>query len=433
MGLNMDKAKDVLFDGIEKFTSNRHINAIKNGMIAYVPFTIIASVALLIANFPSKAYINFVTKMLGLSDPSIWQDKLNYFMNGTMDLASIICLLFISYNLAKEYKETDPMYSSIISLCVYFLLTPLKVVKGTVMLEFGKLGATSLIVAIVIALIVPEIYRLLMKKKLQIKLPSSVPPAVAGSFASLIPMAIIFFGFWAVKLILLATPFDNIHVVINTVIGKPLSGLGTSVVGYTICVFLTNLLWVFGIHGSSIIMFGAIAPVLLMASDANRQAVQAGVDLPNILTYEFFSYTGGVGLYICIAALIVSKSKQMKEISKVGIVPAIFGIHEPLVFGYPIMFNPFLGFVYIVAPFIGVILTYIVTSLGWVAKLTGTGVPWTTPPGIYGFLATGGHISGLVWQLILGVIYILFSIPFVKMYDRQKCKEEGDMENSSAA
>lgn len=433
MSLNTEKLKDSLFEGIERFTAQKHINAIKNGMIAYVPFTIIASVALLIANFPSKTYINFVTKMLGLSDPTIWQDKVNYFMNGTMDLAAILCLLLISYNLTKEYKEIDPMYASVISLCVYFLLTPLKTIKGAAMLEYGKLGATSLIVAIVIALVVPELYRFLMNRKLQIKLPSSVPPAVAGSFASLIPMAIIFFGFWALKLILLATPFGNIHVIINTIIGKPLAGLGGSIVGYTIAILITNLLWAFGIHGSSIIMFGALAPIMLMASDANRQAAQAGAEhLPHILTYEFFSYTGGVGLYICIAALIVAKSKQMKEISKIGIVPAIFGIHEPLVFGYPIMFNPYLAFVYVAAPVIGVVLTYIATSLGLVANLTGTGVPWTTPPGLYGFLATGGHISGLVWQLILGAIYVLFSIPFVKMYDRQKCLEEGEKETPAS-
>ena len=93
-------------------------------------------------------------------------------------------------------------------------------------------------------------------------------------------MGIILFGFWIIKLILLATPFENIHVIINTIIGEPLAGLGTSVIGFTVAVFLTNLLWVFGIHGSSIIMFGALAPVLLMASDANRQAAQAGLELP---------------------------------------------------------------------------------------------------------------------------------------------------------
>ena len=177
MGVKMEKAKDIMFDAIEKFTSQRHINAIKNGMIAYVPFTIIASVALLLANFPSETYINFVTKILKVSEAAVWQEKLNYFMNGTMDIASIICLLFISYYLAKEYKEIDPMYASVISLCVYFLVTPLQTVDGAVMLEYAKLGATSLIVDFCWAY-GTRIYRFLMNRNLQIKLPSSVPPAV---------------------------------------------------------------------------------------------------------------------------------------------------------------------------------------------------------------------------------------------------------------
>ena len=423
--MNIEKLKEGMFDGIEKITTQRHINAIKNGMVSYVPFTIIAAIALLIANFPSESYINFVTNLLGVSDASVWQNQVTFFMDGTMNLAAIICLLFISYNLSLEYKGIiDPIYSIVMSLCVYFLLTPLVNVNDTVMLEFAKLGATSLIVAIVIALVIPELYRLLMSRKLQIKLPSSVPPAVAGSFANLIPMAIIFIGAWVLKIALLHTSFGNIHVIINDIIGKPLTGMGGNIYGYAFAIFITFLLWVFGIHGSSIVMFGVLAPVLMMMSDANRQAALNGQPLPNILTYEYFSFIGGVGLYICIACLIVGKSKQIREIAKIGLLPAIFGIHEPLIFGLPIIFNPFLGTAYILEHVVGAVLTYFVTAAGLISRLTGIGVTWTTPPGIYGFLATGGHISGFVWQIILGVLYVLLAIPFVKMYDRQKLKEE---------
>ena len=276
--MNIEKLKEGMFDGIEKITTQRHINAIKNGMVSYVPFTIIAAIALLIANFPSEGYINFVTNLLGVSDASVWQNQVTFFMDGTMNLAAIICLLFISYNLSLEYKEIiDPIYSIVMSLCVYFLLTPLVNVNDTVMLEFAKLGATSLIVAIVIALVIPELYRLL------------------------IPMAIIFIGAWVLKIALLHTSFGNIHVIINDIIGKPLTGMGGNIYGYAFAIFITFLLWVFGIHGSSIVMFGVLAPVLMMMSDANRQAALNGQPLPNILTYEYFSFIGGVGLYICIA------------------------------------------------------------------------------------------------------------------------------------
>ncbi|MDB2105911.1 PTS sugar transporter subunit IIC [Clostridium paraputrificum] len=421
----MKNFREKMFLYIEKFTSQRHINAIKDGMIAYVPFTIVASIALLVANFPSETYINFVTKMLRCSEPSQWVTKVEYFMDGTMNLASIICILFIAYNLSKNYKEIDPMYSSVISLCTYFLLTPTQSPEiGKTMLA-AHFGAKSLIVAIIIGLIVPELYRVLMSKNLKIKLPDSVPPTVANSFATLIPMAIILIVFWVLKLVLQATPYGDIHNLINQILAKPLSALGGSLVGYTIAIFIANLLWAFGIHGSSIVISGALGPILLMNSDANRLAVQAGESIPNIITNEFQTFFGVCGLSICIACIIVGKSSQIKDVSKIALIPAIFGIHEPLVFGLPIMFNPYLGTLYILLHVIGVVLTYIVTSLGFVARLVGTGVPWTTPPLLYGFLATGGRISGVVWQAILLVIYIVISIPFIKAYDRTKLKEEG--------
>ena len=131
---------------------------------------------------------------------------------------------------------------------------------------------------------------------------------------------------------------------------------------------------------------------------------------------------------MCIAFLLVGKSRQGKEISKLGFLPAVFGIHEPLVFGYPIMYNIYLGTLYIVLPIVGIVLTYFVTSIGLVARLNGTGVPWTAPPGIYAFLGTGGEISAVIWQLLLGVIYTILSIPLVKKYDKQLLEQEKKQE-----
>lgn len=415
-----------------KFVSNKQLNAIKNGMVAYSPFTIVASIALLISNFPSQTYIDFMTKLFNVKEASIWQSQVNSFMNGTMNLAAIICVLFISYFLTKEYNddEVQGIYAAVLSLCVYFLMTPVVEIDGTNVVEFSKLGATSLVVAIIIGLIVPELYRFFLQKRLTIKLPNSVPPTVSKSFSALIPIGLTLSIFFVIKLLLELTIYGNIHDIINQVIGTPMSALSGSLFGYIIALLLTEILWVLGIHGSSIIMGGALAPFLLMLSDQNRIAYENSEVLPNILTNEFLTFATSHGLYICIAALIVSRSSQMKEVSKLGFVPAVFGIHEPLVFGYPIMYNFYLGILYIFLPILGTILTYFVTKMGWVAQLTGTGVPWTTPPGLYGFIATGGHISGAIWQIILGILYVLLSIPLVKLYDRNLVKKEQEFQMS---
>ena len=423
--------KEKLLDSVEKLTNQKHINAIKKGMMAYVPFTIIGAIALLIAYFPYQGYIDAVTAILGVKDATVWQNAITSINNAGMNLGAILATVFIAYNLFKEYKEIiDPIYGTALTLGIYFLMIPWQTVDGNLVISTSYFGTGSLIVGILLALVIPELYRYLMEVDvLQIKLPPQVPPMVANSFSSLIPMAIISIIFLALKLIIGMTPYGDIHAMINTVIGGPLTVLTGSVWGYLIALFLTNLLWILGIHGSSIILGGVLGPFLIMLSDQNRLAAQAGNALPNIITNEFNTFIGGVGLYICIACLIVCKNKQTKPLCKMALVPAIFGIHEPLVFGLPIMYNVYFAIPYVVLPIIGTILTYIVQTLGWVAKLNGTGVPWTAPAGIYGFLATGGHISGFVWQVILAVIYTLICIPFAKAFDRSKLKEEA-LENS---
>lgn len=423
--------KEKLLDSVEKLTNQKHINAIKKGMMAYVPFTIIGAIALLIAYFPYQGYIDAVTAILGVKDATVWQNAITSINNAGMNLGVILATVFIAYNLSKEYKEIiDPIYGTALTLGIYFLMIPWQTVDGNLVISTSYFGTGSLIVGILLALVIPELYRYLMEVDvLKIKLPPQVPPMVANSFSSLIPMAIISIIFLALKLIIGMTPYGDIHAMINTVIGGPLTVLTGSVWGYLIALFLTNLLWILGIHGSSIILGGVLGPFLIMLSDQNRLAAQAGNALPNIITNEFNTFIGGVGLYICIACLIVCKNKQTKPLCKMALVPAIFGIHEPLVFGLPIMYNVYFAIPYVVLPIIGTILTYIVQTLGWVAKLNGTGVPWTAPAGIYGFLATGGHISGFVWQVILAVIYTLICIPFAKAFDRSKLKEEA-LENS---
>lgn len=423
--------KEKLLDSVEKLTNQKHINAIKKGMMAYVPFTIIGAIALLIAYFPYQGYIDAVTAILGVKDATVWQSAITTINNAGMNLGAILATVFIAYNLSKEYKEIiDPIYGTALTIGIYFLMIPWQTVDGSLVVSTSYFGTGSLIVGILLALVIPELYRYLMEVDvLKIKLPPQVPPMVADSFSSLIPMAIISIIFLALKLLIGVTPYGDIHTMINTIIGGPLTVLTGSVWGYLVALFLTNLLWILGIHGSSIILGGVLAPFLIMLSDQNRLAAQAGSVLPNIITNEFNTFIGGVGLYICIACLIVCKNKQTKPLCKMALVPAIFGIHEPLVFGLPIMYNIYFAIPYVVLPILGTILTYIVQTLGWVAKLNGTGVPWTSPVGIYGFLATGGHISGFVWQVILGVICTLICIPFAKAFDRSKLKEEA-LENS---
>lgn len=159
------------------------------------------------------------------------------------------------------------------------------------------------------------------------------------------------------------------------------------------------LLWACGLHGANIVG-GVMAPIWFGAMDTNRIAFQAGDALPNIFTQQFFEIwinIGGSGatLALVVTMFLRSRSKQMKQLGKLAIGPAVFNINEPIIFGMPIVMNPMLLIPFIITPLVTLVLTYIGMSTGLVAKPAGIAVPWTMPPIFSGYLATGGKISGL--------------------------------------
>lgn len=156
--------KEKLLDSVEKLTNQKHINAIKKGMMAYVPFTIIGAIALLIAYFPYQGYIDAVTAILGVKDATVWQNAITSINNAGMNLGAILATVFIAYNLSKEYKEIiDPIYGTALTLGIYFLMIPWQTVDGNLVISTSYFGTGSLIVGILLALVIPELYRYLME------------------------------------------------------------------------------------------------------------------------------------------------------------------------------------------------------------------------------------------------------------------------------
>lgn len=176
-----------------------------------------------------------------------------------------------------------------------------------------------------------------------------------------------------------------------------------------------------------------MAPIWYGAMDANRIAFQAGEELPKIFTQQFFDIwvnIGGSGatLALVVTMFLRARSKQMKQLGKLAVGPAIFNINEPIIFGMPIVMNPMLLLPFIITPLVTVTLTYIGMSTGLVAKPAGIAVPWTMPPIFSGYLATGGKVSGAVMQAINIVVSFVVYYPFFRMWDKQKLKEENDLE-----
>ena len=204
--------------------------------------------------------------------------------------------------------------------------------------------------------------------------------------------------------------------------------LGSTLLGILFVIFVQCFFWMFGIHGAQVTA-PIIEPLLLQNSDMNRIAYQAGQELPNIITYEFlynFVFMGGAGCLFALALLLFfkSKSKENKALGKMSLAPVSFQIAEPVLFGNPIIMNLKMVIPFILAPVITAIITYFAMDLGFVPKPIGAVIPWTTPPIIAGYLATGGSISGAIIQIITIAIDVLIYYPFFKIDDRSKLLAE---------
>ncbi len=292
----------------------------------------------------------------------------------------------------------------------------------------AQMGSVEIFVAIIVAIFATEIYRIVVQKGITIKMPDSIPPAVAKSFSALIPYVITITSFWLLRLLIEQTSIASMHDVVATVIGKPLSHLGGSLFGALITVFILYLLWVMGVHGGAIIS-ATMGPVWLQLMDQNRIAFQAGEALPNVITKQFFNifiYVGDAGGTLAFVVLMVTlaKSKQLKEVGKLSLDPGLFNINEPIIFGVPVLMNPIIMIPFIIAPLVNTIINYFAMSSGIVARPAGIAVPWTTPIFVGGFLASGGAVSAVLLQLVNFAISLAIYYPFFKLYDAQKVKEE---------
>lgn len=418
-----------------RIAEQRHLQAIRDGIILAMPLLIIGSVFLILGFLPIPGYDDFMARTFGEK----WLDKLLYPVGATFDIMSIVISFGIAYRLAEKYK-VDPLAAGAVSVAAFLLATPFEVpftpegssevyrVTGAIPVQW--MGSRGLFVAMIIAILSTEIFRKIVQRNIVIKLPPGVPPAVSRSFVALIPGFAVVLVVWLLRLGIEATQFESIHNVVSELLAAPLSKLGGTLFGAVVAVLMVQLLWSAGLHGAAIVG-GVLGPIWLSLMDQNRQVFQAnpGADLPNVVTQQFFDlwiYLGGSGatLSLVLLMLLTARSRQMKSLGQLALGPGIFNINEPVTFGMPIVMNPLMIIPFILAPITITIVSYLAMDWGLVGKPSGVAIPWTTPIIISGYLATGGKISGAVLQLVNMIIAGAIYYPFLRIMDKQKLEEE---------
>lgn len=399
-----------------RLAEQRHLRAIRDGIIATLPLIIVGSFFLIIA-FPPLPDSWGITQYLKENASTI---LLPYRM--TMYIMTMYATWGIGYSLAKSYK-LDGVTGGILSSIAFMLTIVPQVVEGMgFVMPMGNMGGGGMFVGIVVSIFAVEVLRFTTVKNFRIKMPEQVPPSVARSFEALTPTAIVILFMGTVSYFL---KFDW-HGFIAKIV-DPLVSASDTLPSVLLLVFLITLFWSFGIHGVSII--GSLArPLWLQLIDQNTAAVAAGQAAPGIAAepfYQWFIWVGGSGATIGLVILMatICKSKYGKSLGRTALVPGIFNINEPVIFGAPIVLNPILIIPFVITPMVSAIVAWLAMSMDLVNRVTVT-APWTLPGPIGAFLATGGDWRASVLNIICIIISLIIYYPFVKMYDRKLLAEE---------
>ena len=413
---------------MQEFVSLKGVVALKDGLLYTMPLTIVGSVFLLLANFPVPAVVNWFDSMG-------WIDPLNQAYGATFNIIALIGVIGIAYKYVKN-EGYEALNAGVLAAVTFILTTDSFVVTESGEIVSNVINKTwtagqGMISAIIIGLLVGWIYSWFMKNDIRIKMPAGVPEGVANSFTALIPGFVIVTGATLIysffKFVLDTTFIEAVYAFIQT----PLQGLTDSLGGVIVMSLMIPFLWFFGIHGSTIVG-GIIGSVLTANSLANQAILDSGMALTienggRIVTQQFLdqfiNVTGaGMTIGLVIYMIFFAKSAQCKELGRLGGVPGLFNINEPILFGTPIVMNPFLAIPFIAMPVISGLILYFSIAVGLVPMFGGVMVPWTTPPIVSGFLV-GGWKMAVLQTFILALSFFVY-LPFIRKIDKMNLQAE---------
>jgi len=401
--------------------SQRHVVAIRDGFLAALPFMIIGSFLLvfIFPPFSPDTQIGFCRAWLDLSLK--YREQLMLPFNLSMGVMTFFISVGIGASLGKHY-QLDPIMTGLLAFMAFLLVAaPYK--DGHISTQY--FSGQGIFTALITAIYASEMYAFLKRHNITIRLPKEVPTGVARSFEILIPVVVIVFTLHPLNLLIesmtgMILPEAIMHLL------SPLVAASDSLPAILISVLICQILWFAGIHGA-LIVTGIMNPFWMANLSANQAALAAGQALPHIYLQGFWDHyllIGGVGSTLPLAFLLLrSRAVHLRTIGKMGVVPSLFNINEPILFGAPVIMNPIFFLPFILVPMVNAVLAWTATKLGWLAQVVSL-TPWTTPAPVGASWAANWAFSPVIMCLICMVMSALMYYPFVKAYERTLQKQE---------
>lgn len=385
-------------------SENTYLSAIRAGMVAVVPLTIIGGLFMVVSFLPVAGWDKRV-------EP--WLPLLQVPVTATFGLLAVFVCFAIGYDLGKRLKQ-EAIVSAAMATLVFLLL---QVQPKDQTLAMAGLGSAGLFTAVVVALLTVRVQKFFNDRNLVVRLPASVPPMVYESFLSLAPLAFLVVAFWGLRF--------GLGLDVNQFVSAafaPLVFALNTLPGILVYAFLVTVLWSVGINGDNT-LDAIVAPVFLQYLAANVTATTQGVALPYVTANGFFTTfvnVGGTGATIALALVLVnSREPGFRKVSRLSLPTQVFQINEPIFFGLPIVLNPLFMIPYILNALLLTAGSYLLMEWNWIAR-PFVNVPWTTPPVIGHYLVTGGDWRAAVWGVVSIGLAMAVYYPFARAAERQR-------------
>lgn len=421
----------------DKVSNQKYMSVIKNAFSTLMPVIITGAFCTLMINVVCSTTTDGIS--LAKVNGFAWLENFTSLFSAanyaTLNFFTIGAVVLIGLELGKKNGLTG-FTPGIIALCSYVAVCPTMIPwnleDGTVIDVVDVLGknytaARGLFLGMIIAVVAVEIFaKIVNSGKLEIKMPDTVPGNVANSFNVLFPAMITIvinaaFNYASMNLLDM-----SLYDIVYTFLQKPLEAVMQGLPGVMILMLVAQLFWCVGIHGNQIIK-AVRDPLLNAAIIANTELVgQSGYDKGdlNIISMSFWDVYGNIGGSGCvtgllIACLFISKREDYKGVAKLSIAPGIFNISETMHFGLPIMLNPILMIPFIITPLATMAFGYVMTIIGF-ADILVYAFPWTTPPILNAWIASGGSIGTVITQILCVVLSFAIYAPFVIAANKSK-------------
>ena len=388
---------------IRKIGQNIWISATQEAILAAVPATLVGSVATLISVFRGFG-LSFLPDLSMLS-------SFSFGLFGLFLAYQLPCIIMEKKRHRKVARQAGLAGLGLFLLLVY----PSFNEEGNLVLTTANLGAGGMLNALVSGYITAIVFNIFVKHSL-FKEDSALPSFIITWFDSIIPWTLcLLFGI----LLTFTLEFDLIEAIRALLL--PISTFSQSFGGFILVVTLILFMYSFGI--SAWIIYPLLSLIWMEGQNANLALVAQGLPPTNVHTYEVFQmcFIGGQGatLALCLFMTFLAKSKRVKTVGRAALIPSIFNINEPIVYGAPVAFNPTLMIPFWFAGLANCIIVWIAFSSG-LCTVPVEPFRMTMPSLLYAPLALKS-ISGLILHLVCFTATAVIYYPFFKVYYKQCC------------